>query len=82
MRTNDSTNVVILDLNEQADASQVIADALRVVEPIPSAYSGDSPWEIEQRKHEVNRLQRILRNPSATSEELRIARDMLRGYTL
>jgi hypothetical protein len=37
-------------------------------------------WLTEQRKHEINRLESILRNAEATAEEKRIAADMLRQY--
>jgi hypothetical protein len=37
-------------------------------------------WIIEQRKHEIARLQAILRNPKATNEEKQIATDMLAQY--
>jgi hypothetical protein len=37
-------------------------------------------WLIEQAKFELARLQAVLRNPSATKEEKRIAGSMLEHY--
>jgi hypothetical protein len=38
-------------------------------------------FRIEETKHEVLRLQRILRDCRATSEDIRIAEDQLADYT-
>ena len=35
-------------------------------------------WLIEQRQHEIARLESVLRNPRATQTEIRIAMDMLK----
>lgn len=37
-------------------------------------------WMREQREHEINRLEAILRNPDATETEKSVARDMLKTY--
>jgi len=37
-------------------------------------------WVREQQKHEVTRLESILRNPQASGEETRIAADQLRHW--
>lgn len=37
-------------------------------------------WLVEERNHEVTRLQSILDNPQATAEEKRVAGDMIKMY--
>lgn len=37
-------------------------------------------WLVEERNHEVARLQAILDNPQATEEEKRVANDMIQMY--
>lgn len=37
----------------------------------------DRDWLKEQREHEINRLEAILRNPTATTDDRRIATDQL-----
>jgi hypothetical protein len=40
----------------------------------------ETAFHIEERKHEVSRLQRIIRDSRATCEDIRIAQDQLQHY--
>ena len=40
----------------------------------------NADWLLEQRNHEVQRLQGILRNPRATELDKSVAQDMLKQY--